>query len=314
MSKYILTLISIFLIFESTQASDKIDSTYIKRFGHKIAIRPFIKTDFVHLFENSELDNDADRSYITNSPQVLGLGVALNNTIINISYGLGLNLGENKGDVKTESFDFQYHKYARNYVFDIYYQKYKGFYEDSKPEKGFPDLRVQQYGVQLGYVFNNKKYSYKAIFNHDEKQIKSVGSFLAGITVNRLEIKSDSIEVFGAHNLIKSTQFGINGGYAYNWVVNPKWTLGFSLNTGINLGYERVQESRKMRYRFYQTVLPRISASYNKEDWALGFNYLGNLSVPISSPKETVLGVNTGSVSFYFIKRLDIIPFWDKKK
>lgn len=294
-------------------SSDKIDSTYIKRFGHKLAVRPFIKTDFIHLFEDSELDDDNanNKSFFTNAPQVLGLGIALNNTIINISYGLGFNIRENKGGVKTESFDFQYHKYARNYVFDIYFQKYRGFYEQSKPEKGFPDLSVKQYGVHLGYIFNNQKYSYKAIFNHDEKQLKSVGSFLAGVAVNRLEIRSDSLDVFGAHNLIKSTQLGVNGGYAYNWVLDQYWTLGFSLNAGLNLGYERVQDSEKMRFRLYQTTIPRISAGYNKKDWSLGFNYLGTLSLPISS-RQPVLGLNTGSASLYFIKRLNFIPYEGK--
>lgn len=291
-------------------SADKIDSTFIKKSEFKFAIRPFFKTDIFQLIEN--YDNDSEgKNYLSNFPLVLGFGLSINNSIINFSYGYGLDILKNQGNVKTESFDFQYHKYARNYVFDLYLQKYKGFYLEDNPSTVFPDLDVRQYGIHWSYLFNNRKYSYKAIFNHDETQLKSVGSFLAGVSINRLEIKSDSIEVFGAHNLIRSTQFGINGGYAYNWVMNRNWILGFSINAGINLGYENIHNESRKKFRLYQTVIPRLSVAYSKNDWAMGFNYFGNLLIPISS-KQPVLGLNSSSVSFYFIKRFNFIPFWNK--
>lgn len=282
------------------------DSAYIRPLGHRLALRPYLSKTM--LFMNHDLESGEETSYMPNDPPKVGFGISLNNTIISFGYGYGFNFLADKKYGKTQAIDFQFHHYGRKFVYDLYFQKFKGFYDrdSEKVVKLYPDMNIQQYGAYGHYVFNNKRYSYVAAFNQDEKQLKSTGSFLLGGGVYKTRISSDSSFVYNGKNSFDNFQFGVSAGYAYTWVLGRYWDVSVSATVGINFGSDKFKNFGK-KLEIYPTVFPRFSAGYNRDSWSLGFSYVGNMVFPVVSDKETI-GIHSGAFQLSFVKRLDLIP------
>jgi hypothetical protein len=255
-----------------------------------------------------------EKSYIPNNPPNIGLGITIKNTIIGFSYGYGADFMRDKKYGKTKSLDFQIHNYGQKIALDLFIQQYKGFYDD---EHGgldlYPDLDIHQYGLSGQYVLNNKRFSYKAAFDQNEKQLKSAGSILAGAGVYLTKITSDSSFVYNGKNTFDNFQFGISAGYAYTWVLGRHWTINASGTVGINFGSEKVSSFGKQKPEVYPTVFPRLSAGYDRDSWALGFSYVGNVTFPSLSDDSSIT-ILSGAVQFSYTKRFDNIPFLKKKR
>lgn len=250
-----------------------------------------------------------DKVYTPNNPPNIGLGISVKNTIINLSYGYGADFMRNKDYGKTKSFDLRIHNYGQKVVLDLFIQKYEGFYDDeSKYVILYPDLKVYQYGISGQYVLNNKRFSGKAAFEHNEKQLKSAGSFLIGLGVYRTKIISDSSFVYKGKNTFNNFQFGISAGYAYTWVLGRYWTISTSATMGINFGSEKPESFGKQKLEVYPTVFPRVSAGYNRDSWVLGFTYVGNVTFPSISDNSSI-NLISGGFQISYIKRFENIPF-----
>lgn len=258
------------------------------------------------------------QKFMPNSPMNLGFGVSLNNTIINLSYGYGLSFMKDNEKGKTRAFDFQIHNYGRKFIIDLFIQKYHGFYTADDTGKNiqlYPDLNIQQYGAFGQYVFNNKKYSYKAAFNQNERQLKSTGSLLLGGGVYFTKIGSDSSFVHKSKNSLRNFQFGVSGGYAYTWVINKRWFASGSATVGANFGTEKINSFGKERIEIYPTFFPRMSVGYNKEKWSLGLSYVHNtIFSSFSDNNNGNIGLSSGNFQIAYILRLNHIPIFGKKK
>lgn len=293
----------------------QIDTTYIKPFQDELSIRTYLAMKFISMEQG--IDGEI-KKFMPNAPMSLGLGVSVNNTIINLSYGYGLNFMKDKEKGKTKSLDFQIHNYGRKFIIDLFIQKYHGFYTADDNDKNivlYPDLTIQQYGAFGQYVFNNKKFSYKAAFNQNERQLKSAGSFLLGGGVYFTKISSDSSFVHKTRNSLRNFQFGVSGGYAYTWAINKRWFASGSATVGANFGTEKINDFGKQKIEIYPTFFPRIATGYNKEKWSLGLSYINNLIFSsFSESTNSNVGLSSGNFQIAYIWRFDSNPFWDKKK
>ena len=292
----------------------QIDTTYIKPFDNKLSLRTYLSMKFISM--EQEVDGEI-KKFMPNSPMSLGAGVSINNTIINLSYGYGLNFMKDDKKGRTKALDFQIHNYGRKFIIDLFVQKYHGFYTSDNADKNiqlYPDLKIQQYGAFGQYVFNNKKFSYKAAFNQNEKQLKSAGSFLAGGGIYFSKINSDSSFVHKSKNSLRNFQFGFSGGYAYTWAINKRWFASGSATTGVNFGTERINDFGKQKIEIYPTFFPRISVGYNKEKWSLGLSYVNNfIFSSFSDNNNSNIGLSSGNFQIGYIWRLDTNPFFTKK-
>lgn len=292
----------------------QIDTTYIKPFENKLSLRTYLSTKFILM--EKEVDGKV-KNFTPNTPMSLGFGVSINNTIINLSYGYGLNFMKDDDKGRTKALDFQIHNYGRKFIIDLFIQKYHGFYTSDDSDKNiklYPDLNIQQYGAFGQYVFNNKKFSYKAAFNQNERQLKSAGSFLLGGGVYFTKIGSDSSFVHKSKNSLRNFQFGVSGGYAYTWAINQRWFTSGSATMGVNLGTERINDFGKRKIEVYPTFFPRISVGYNKENWSLGLSYINNLIFSSFTDNNTGnIGLASGNLQIGYIWRLNSNPFSGKK-
>lgn len=293
----------------------QIDTTYIKPFDNQVSLKTYLSTKFISM--EKEVDGKI-KNFMPNNPMSLGLGISIKNTIIDLSYGQSLNFMKEDDKGRTKALDFQIHHYGRKFIIDLFIQKYHGFYtadDSNKNIKLYPDLNIQQYGAFGQYVFNNKKFSYKAAFNQNERQLKSAGSFLLGGGVYFSKIDSDSSFVYKSKNSLRNFQFGVSGGYAYTWAIDKRWFASGSATVGANFGTERINDFGKRKIEISPTFFPRISVGYNKENWSLGLSYINNLIFSSFTDKNTDnIGLSSGNLQIGYIWRLHSNPFISKKK
>ncbi|MEN7551294.1 DUF4421 family protein [Rapidithrix thailandica] len=290
----------------------KVDSAYIGAFEQRFALRGYLARNFLFLSDEAQ-----DRIFMPNNPVSIGLGFSKHNTVLNFSAGYGFDFMRNKQKGKTKYLDLQMHQYGRKFVVDMFIQRYQGFYTESNEQKNtrleiFPDLSIRQYGIFGQYIFNWKRFSYKAAFNQSEKQLKPAGSILLGAGVYFNKIQSDSTLITPEHpHLLQNFQLGISSGYAYTWLIKKRYFISGSLSLGIQFGGEDISQFTKQSLEVSPTVFPRMSVGYNHETWSLRASFVNNM-IYSSFAKEASLVLNSGHFQFNFIKRFHEFPLFSK--
>lgn len=286
--------------------SQEVDSTYIGFYDSRFSLKPFFAQKYLSLVQ--ELPDGDIRHFMSNNPMEIGAGISVNNTFISFAYGYGFNFLRDKKYGDTKSFDVQFHSYGRKYAFDIFFQKYKGFYfEDEKiDDVAFlaPDLRIDKYGVYGEYVFNGNKFSYGAAFDQSEKQLKSAGSFLLGGGIYYTNIRSDSSFVFNGSRSVENFQIGVSGGYAQTWVLSKHYFISGAATLGMSFGNKGINRIGKDKPGIYPSVMARISTGLNYPEWSFGFSYVNNLIFTDFSDTGSV-GINSGHFQLTVTKRFD---------
>lgn len=300
----------LFVGFYQSICLAQIDSLYISPFEQKFSIQASVSNKFLSLSQQYDAKSMRNFSLYPNTPVNIGLGFSWKNLSMSGSYGFQFLRDKTKG--RTRSFDFQYHYYARKFVIDLFLQNYRGYnkvYEDDDETYiRASDVQMTQYGAHGMYVFNNRKFSYKAAYNLSEKQIKSAGGFLLGGSVFQSRIRSDSTLVLrNSRSQQDNFQFGVNGGYGYTWGIKRHYFISGSMTVGINVGADRIDKFGKQKLEVYPTLFPRASAGYHAENWSIGIFALANsVSVQISDDKSTIL--NSGAFQLTFVKRFNTHP------
>ena len=104
---------------------------------------------------------------------------------------------------KTRRFDLSTHIYGRKMIFDLAMQWYKGYYlanpenivagwQQGDPYPSREDIKVFTFGASGWYVFNHRKFSYRAAFTFNERQLKSAGSPVLGGGFSWYFVNADS--------------------------------------------------------------------------------------------------------------------------
>lgn len=292
------------------------DSTYIRPYEHNFSVRTYLAINFLSM--EQQTGTEEYKKFMPNNPPNIGLGFSMNNTIVNVSYGQGFNFMRDKEKGRTKALDLQIHNYGKKFTFDVFIQRYRGFYAED--ESGnvlalYPDLKIRQYGAYGQYIFNNKKFSYRAAFNQNEKQLKSAGSFLIGGGVYFSKIESDSSFVHKKRNSLHNFQFGVSGGYAYLWAINKRWFASISTTVGVNIGSEKFNTFGKEKIEVYPTLFPRVALGYDTENWSAGLSFVSNTVFSAFSDNEhSNVSLFSGNFKLSYIRRFDSFDFLKKKK
>ncbi len=290
----------------------QVDSAYIGSYPQKVSIMVYSSKEMVSLIDEQP---EKELVYMPNNPVRLGLGFSWKNTVLSFAYGYPFNFMRNKEYGKTQFLDLQYHHYDRKFVFDLFLQKYKGFYMEENNNKNqyviCPDMSIWQVGMNAQYIFNHKRFSYKAAFVQNEKQLRSAGSLLLGGGIYFTNVQSDSSFVYHDGNSLDNFQFNANIGYAYTWVLGQHWFINGATSVGVSLGSDKINRFGKGRIAVYPTVLPRISVGYSHDKWALGLSTVFNINFLELSDART-LGIYAGRGQIYYVHRIDDIPFLSK--
>lgn len=283
------------------------DSLYIADYKQKLILSTFVAREFINMSVETP---EQDVIYMPNNPVELGLGFSWKNSMLSFAYGYGFDFMRSKKRGKTESLDLQFHHYNRKFAFDFFLQQYNGFYMEEESQNDYfelcPDLRMKQYGITGQYVFNNRRFSYRAAFAHNEKQLRSAGSILLGVGAYFSDIRSDSSFMYNDKNSLRNFQLGVSAGYTYTWVINRHWFVNGSVTTGIHFGNNKIGLIGE-KTEVYPTVFPRVSIGYDHDNWSFGFVYLNNMIFPAFSD-DRVIGLMSGTFQFSYYMRIHDVP------
>ncbi len=287
-------LLLLFLSGIST-AFAQVDSTYIGKFPQEYSARLYLSRKFVTL--NSEYPDADNKEYTANSPFAIGAGFTWGNSGLSYSYGFGFLADKSKG--KTRYFDLEYHYYGRKIVLDFFGLDYKGLYFEDKENKilnMYPDAQLTNIGVFGQYVFNGERFSYRAAFDQVQVQLKSAGSFLLGGGAYYNRVRADN--VFGFRK--EMYQIGPSLGYAYTWVINPRFFVTGSLTPGVTMGFKNLED----KIDWNPSIFFRFASGYNANDWSVNLSFLMN-RLYVSYEQSNQVGVSTATLQLTLIKRFD---------
>ena len=271
--------------------------------------------------------------YDVNRPYRVGLGVSykwFNLSATLFSPVTNLQLTE-KGE--TEHFDFRVASNGRSILADVWFQYFKGFYLSNTggviPNWNKPGIYYQRNDIVTtdfsGVVYYNikrRKFSFKALFSQNEKQLKSAGTPIIGTTwsIFRMVSNVDScllpyniVDHFKASeriNRLRLSSLGLGVGYAYTFVFAKHWFFSiqgtFFVNSQSYRYFSEINPKGTLYAGFKSNFLWRSSLGYNSHKNYYGLVFIGN-NVPLSAvnfPSRLDYIFNT--LNFMYAHRFEI--------
>lgn len=285
------------------------DTNYIASYTTDFTTRLFSSIKYSMMgYDDGNVDQRL--AYRPNNKMLLGIGV-------NHGY-LGLNIGinlpfMNQDDDKygeTKYYDFTLRMFAPKFNLTGYLQTYRGFYlrntstiiagwEEGDPYYIRSDMRTNTIGLDISYIFNSNRFSYRAALVQTEWQKKSAGSMLIGgsffynFTTGDSSIVPSKTSYPGFYDSVhfkRSNIFSIGPhiGYAYTLVFKKHYFLTGSINGSLNIGSTKlilIEEDEEIKSGMILALRTEfmISGGYNSDRWYFGISYV-NLALNNQAP------------------------------
>jgi hypothetical protein len=166
----------------------------IEVFPKTFLVRPRFVYPEVSINVSNRLFGKGERfRYKPAMPGVVGLSLKIKKVYISFAIQLPASEQLKRKYGNTKFRDINLNVQGRKLLWNLFYRNYKGFYLKNyesyypnwnKDSLGYPQsdgLRIVEVGLNLGFIFN-KKFSMNAAFSQGERQKKSAGSFLMGVS------------------------------------------------------------------------------------------------------------------------------------
>lgn len=281
-------------ICTNTQAQEK---NNFETYDDYILLKTNINNQTLHL-ELSPRTNGITQylQRIWYSPTVqnaLGVGAKFKNISLSYSFKLSqTNLVKNTLGTSNYS-DIQMHSFGKRLGYDVYYQKFEGFYianlenlfNSIQTGSSFPrrdDLNLQNIAANVFFVFSPGKFSYAAAFGQEVTQLKSGGSFLINTsfgysraTANLGFIPPDTDLDFAAEAFFNDAWFltaVISPGYAYTYVHRSGIYGSIGVTPGIGIAYQEAfgEAPTETGVNYFLKGIGRSAIGFNNEKWTFG--------------------------------------------
>lgn len=300
------------------------DSAYVNDHSNDLTVRLYGSNKFTN-YRIIDRDDDTRQEYKPNDRFNIGIGANYKFIGLNIGFSFPFINNDNNKFGKTRYLDLQSHLYFRKLAIDFIGQFYKGYYissPDLPPNfSGIrypyrPDLVTNNIGINTQYIFNDRRFSYRATFLQNEYQKKSAGSALIGGNINFIRIKGDSTlvrqELWNNFDYSRSNIFnlGVNGGYAYTFVIRRHFFITASLVGGLGVNITRLQDAdggnTRQQAGVHYGYTVRTGAGYNSERYYAGLQYV-LLTSQDDTPIEGISqSFSTGNFRINFARRFKI--------
>ena len=301
-----------------------VDSNYVKPYEEDLTGRFFFSRKYTSLYIPGS-GGAPKFEYKPNTTLNAGIGATFRSVSLNLAYGLPILNGDNSIKGKTKYLDLQGHFYARKFAFDFFGQFYRGYY--ISPDNfvpGYPgyyyrpDLRLRVIGLSSYYIFNNRKFSYRASMIQNERQTKSAGTILLGAEIYYGTVKSDSTLVpseiaeqypEGIVNRTRFIKIGPGAGYAYTFVYKQHWfaTASLTLNLPINFVRENILAGGyKDNVDISPNYTSRLAVGYNSRRWIYTASWVDNTITMQGSFNDGIYRISTGNYRITVAKRFTL--------
>ena len=311
---------------------ENIDTNYIESHYNELVVRTFTSTKYTETgLNDSKIQQDL--IYHPNDRTNIGFGFNYRWIGLNLGFNLGFINNDNDTYGETKSWDLQTNFYLRKFVIDFYLQHYSGFYLENTREvlENWPDdgsyykrKDISTYigGGNVQYIFNHRKFSYRAAYLQNERQKRSAGSWTLGGTFYLSGSYGDSSfipsnikypEIFnGQHfNSATSINLGFNGGYGHSFVIKSKFFFTISLVAGFALGGSSIhivdqEDYTESGLKVDFTATSRVAFGYNNERLYMGLAFV-NLFIRSNSPIDKMWHIyNSGKIRFIIAYRFKL--------
>lgn len=305
------------------------DTNYISTYTTDYTSRIFGSVKYSNMGYNDNLVGKS-LEYRPNNKLLLGIGV--NHGILGLNIGINFPFVNQDDDKygKTKYYDFTIRVFAPRFNATIYLQNYRGFYlrntKDMIPgwQAGDlyyirEDIRSWTIGLEVSYIFNSRKFSYRAAVLQNEWQKKSAGSFLLGGSLFYNSNIGDSSIVpsqlyyglfYNSLKFDRSNNFSIGPaiGYTYTLVIKRHFFIIGSVNGSGNVGFTQlllVDNENKVNSGLVLGLRSEIliSTGYNSDRWYFGVSFI-NMSVVTQAPiPGRSIRYDTGMYRFNIVRR-----------
>ena len=261
----------------------KKDSSYIESYFNDFIVNLY-SVEKTHSLDLSDLSNPYRLQYLPNGYFNMGVGVNFRSFGLSMATKIPFLQNNESKYGETKRFGIQSYIYTNKYSIDLISSTSKGYYLKNSVqhfssftkvrEYQRPDITSTNIGLNVNYIFNNQKFSYKAAFSDTERQKRNAGSLIAGGSILSYRTKADSAFVprgidekffLKSRDVNKSLvlAFNLNGGYAYSLVFlrNGIVTMSYIVGAGI-------QDNK-----YDKTSQPEVN------NWRLSFNHTGRLGI-----------------------------------
>lgn len=313
------------------------DTAYVEDLSKDLTLRFYHSNKYTD-YKIIDRSHNEQLVYRPNDRYNFGLGFNYKFLGVNVGFNFPFINNDDAHLGKTDKFDMQAHFYMRKFVVDFWGLYYAG-YRIANPSQSLQDgsytyapypnrtdLQTTHIGLQVQYVFNDERFSYRAAYAQNEWQKKSAGSLLAGISSYNVIIRADSsllppnlqnpLLYDGRHfNEANIYSLGVNIGYAYTLVIKKHFFITASTAPGIGLSYTKTRDTKtqqtdeRLGPQLSNTF--RIAAGYNSERFFIGFHHVDLLvlnAAPVPATYQEVGGGNfRASVAYRFRLKRPIV-------
>ena len=274
------------------------DTLYISPNRYNYALMATHFSNFEYYSVTSEFPQPQKLSFAPNPHNKIGLYFGWR--WIFLGWSVDIDDIYRKTNRKNKGTEFDLSLYSSKLGVDIFYRrtgnnykihKIRGFYDEipSDYSEDFSGLKVDIKGLNLYYIFNNRKFSYPAAFSQSTNQRRNAGTFIAGFSISKHNLDFD-YQQLPAYiqermnpgmkvNKIKYTNANISFGYAYNWVFARNCLACLSLTPAIAYKASDVdaetQEGKAWYSKFNLDFLLRAGVVYNNGKYFVGTSFVG---------------------------------------
>ncbi|ERI85530.1 hypothetical protein HMPREF1981_01602 [Bacteroides pyogenes F0041] len=219
-----------------------------------------------------------------------------------LGWSVDVNDISRKTNRKNKNTEFDLSLYSSKIGLDLFYRntgnrykihKLKGFPEDIPPRYSakFDGLNVNIKGLNVYYIFNNRKFSYPAAFSQSTNQRRNAGSLIAGFSFSKHKLDFDNSRFpdFVQKNMnpdmrvtrIEYSNASFNIGYAYNWVFARNCLACLSLNPSVAYKSSDISveasEVENTSDKISVDFLTRAGVVYNNRKYYVGTSFVGQV-------------------------------------
>lgn len=274
------------------------DTLYISPNRYNYALMATHFSNFEYYSVTSEFPQPQKLSFSPNPHNKIGLYFGWR--WIFLGWSVDIDDIYRKTNRKNKGTEFDLSLYSSKLGVDIFYRrtgnnykihKIRGFYDEipSDYSEDFNGLKVDIKGLNLYYIFNNRKFSYPPAFSQSTNQRRNAGTFIAGFSISKHNLDFD-YQQLPAYiqermnpgmkvNKIKYTNANISFGYAYNWVFARNCLACLSLTPAIAYKASDVdaetQEGKAWYSKFNLDFLLRAGVVYNNGKYFVGTSFVG---------------------------------------
>lgn len=298
------------------------DTAYVTDLSDKLMVRALAMQKF-NKYTLGEYGFSENLTYRATKNYHLGVGFTYDWVGANLTFRLPYP--DEKKAVHTRFFDLQSFFYFTKAVVDLYAISYKGYnldnYNIGAPQRFREDLKIHNYGLNVQYILNHKRFSYRAAFVNNQIQRKSAGSVLVGAGLHYTHASGDSAIIprdFHGGAFLNSDPFNIsnsitllvNAGYGYTFVYKENYFVTAALVAGPGINYVRLKteatDAKDNHVHSGWHGVFRGAAGYNGEVYAMTLqytNYVGRNNIPITDGWQQL---QTGGARVTITRRFNV--------